>query len=243
METELIDKLDILISENKGDEEYRQIFNSLMMDLAQHLDPHWRESGTVFVRSVCQLLERLLDYRDVLQGEENRNKRMSCTVNLLKFYRDDINRQEMFIRYIYKLHDLHVQVNNNVEAAFTLQLHANQLTWSTRMLHADLQFPTQQEWQRKEQLYEQIVNLLDKSKLWEYALPLCKELCDLYEARIYDFKKLSDILRRQASFYQKIMSEFRPEPEFAVSGPTEHCTIFHFPPPSVLRSSVTGVTY
>ena len=30
---------------------------------------------------------------------------------------------------------------------------------------------------------------------------------------------------------------------FAVSGPTEHCPIFHFPPPSVLRSSVTGVTY
>ena len=29
----------------------------------------------------------------------------------------------------------------------------------------------------------------------------------------------------------------------AVSGPTEHCPIFHFPPPSVLRSSVTGVTY
>jgi dedicator of cytokinesis protein 3 len=39
------------------------------------------------------------DYRDVLQGEENRNKRMSCTLNLLKFYRDDINRQEMYIRY------------------------------------------------------------------------------------------------------------------------------------------------
>jgi hypothetical protein len=34
----------------------------------------------------------------VLQGEENRNKRMSCTLNLLKFYRDDINRQEMYIR-------------------------------------------------------------------------------------------------------------------------------------------------
>ena len=76
----------------------------------------------------------------------------------------------------------------------------------------------QQEWQRKEQLYEQIINLFDKSKLWEYALPLCKELCDLYEARIYDYKKLSDILRRQSSFYQKIMSEFRPEPEYYMVG-------------------------
>jgi dedicator of cytokinesis protein 3 len=189
-----------------------------MLDLVQHLDPAWRETGTLFVLSVSRLLERLLDYRDVLQGEENRNKRMSCTVNLLKFYRDDINRQEMFIRYIYKLYDLHTEVNNHVEAAFTLQLHANQLAWSTRMLHADLMFPAQQEWQRKEQLYGQIINLLDKSKLWEYALPLCKELADLYEARIYDFAKLSDILRRQATFYQKIMSEFRPEPEYYMVG-------------------------
>ena len=218
METELIDKLDILISENKGDDEYRQIFNSLMLDLVEHLDPEWREMGTVFVLSVSRLLERLLDYRDVLQGEENRNKRMSCTVNLLKFYRDDINRQEMFIRYIYKLHDLHVQVKNHVEAAFTLQLHANQLTWSTRMLHADLQFPTQQEWRRKEQLYSQIIDLLDKSKMWEYAIPLCKELCDLYESRIYDYSKLSNILQRQAGFYQKILLEFRPEPEYYMVG-------------------------
>ena len=40
-----------------------------------------------------------------------------------------------------------------------------------------------QEWQRKEQLYGQIIALFDKSKLWEYAVPLCKELCDLYENR------------------------------------------------------------
>eukprot|EP00092_Neocalanus_flemingeri_P009289 GFUD01009995.1.p1 GENE.GFUD01009995.1~~GFUD01009995.1.p1 ORF type:complete len:1824 (+),score=321.37 GFUD01009995.1:199-5472(+) len=214
METELIDKLDILISENKGDNEYHQIFNSLMLDLVQHLDPTWRDMGKVFVSSVSRLLERLLDYRDVLQGEKNRNKRMSCTVNLLKFYRDDVNRQEMYIRYIYKLHDLHIPILNHVEAAFTLQLHASQLEWTTRMLHADLQFPTQQEWQRKEQLYGQIIDLFDRSKLWEYAVPLCKDLCDLYEHRIYDFNKLSDVLRKQAAFYQKILSEFRPEPEY-----------------------------
>ena len=40
-----------------------------------------------------------------------------------------------------------------------------------------------QEWQRKEQLYGQIIALLDRSKLWEYSVPLCKELCDLYENR------------------------------------------------------------
>ena len=29
VETELIDKLDILVSENKGDQEYKQLFNSM----------------------------------------------------------------------------------------------------------------------------------------------------------------------------------------------------------------------
>ena len=41
METELIDKLDILITENKGDDEYLQVFNNLMLDPVQHIDPTW----------------------------------------------------------------------------------------------------------------------------------------------------------------------------------------------------------
>ena len=32
-------------------------------------------------------------------------------------------------------------------------------------------------------------------------------------------------------------------PHIAVSGPTEHCSIFHFPPSVRPPSSVTGVTY
>ena len=145
METELIDKLDMLINENREDEEYHEVFNSLMLDLTQQLESPGQECpGSMFVSSVSTLLERLLDYRGTLEGDHNRNKRMTCTVNLLKFYKDDITRQELYTRYIYKLHDLHLAAHNYAEAGFTLQLHAGQLDWSTRMLHADLQFPTQQ---------------------------------------------------------------------------------------------------
>ena len=153
METELIDKLDMLINENKEDEEYHEMFNSLMLDLTEHLEPADGDGpGSIFISSVSTLLERLLDYRDTLQGDNNRDKRMTCTANLLKFYKDDITRQELYIRYVYKLHNLHLQAHNFAEAGFTLLLHAGQLGWSTRMLHADLQFPTQQvtniTWQR-----------------------------------------------------------------------------------------------
>jgi len=51
----------------------------------QSEDPAWKESGAAFISSVTRLLERLLDYRSVIQGDENRDKRMSCTVNLLVY--------------------------------------------------------------------------------------------------------------------------------------------------------------
>ena len=215
METELIDKLDILINENREDEEYQEVFNSLMLDLTQQLSPSDSDSlSAAFVSSVSTLLERLLDYRGTLQGEHNRNKRMTCTVNLLKFYRDDITRQELHTRYVYRLRELHLQSHNYAEAAFTLALHASQLDWSTRMLHEDEQFPIQQEWQRKEQLYGQMIALFDQSQLWECSVPLCKELADLYENRIYDYHKLSNILDLQAAAYRNILSTFRPSPEY-----------------------------
>lgn len=80
----------------------------------------------------------LLNFFRVLQGDENRDKRMSCTVNLLNFYRSEKNRAEMYLRYIYKLHDLHIPAGSYTEAAFTLKLHADDLTWSNRPLHSDL---------------------------------------------------------------------------------------------------------
>jgi hypothetical protein len=43
-----------------GDEEYRQIFNSLMVELVQQLEPACQQAGHVFVASVSRLLERLL---------------------------------------------------------------------------------------------------------------------------------------------------------------------------------------
>ena len=43
---------------------------------------HLRGTGISFVNLIQQLLGRLLDYRDIIR-DENRDNRMSCTVNLL----------------------------------------------------------------------------------------------------------------------------------------------------------------
>lgn len=76
-------------------------FSNLKFRLLENVEaenPPWRETGIAFINSVTQLLERLLDYRSCMQGDENRDKRMTCTVNLLNFYKIEINRKEMYLR-------------------------------------------------------------------------------------------------------------------------------------------------
>jgi dedicator of cytokinesis protein 3 len=78
----------------------KEIFLIHIFRLLEHVEaenPTWRETGIAFINSVTQLLERLLDYRSVMQGDENRDKRMTCTVNLLNFYKT-LNRKEMYLR-------------------------------------------------------------------------------------------------------------------------------------------------
>ncbi|CAN7981546.1 unnamed protein product, partial [Ixodes pacificus] len=231
VESELIDKLDILVSESSGDDEYRQLFHT--MEHLQHVllekvrcnEPVWKENGVSFISSITRLLERLLDYRNVVEGAENRDKRMSCTVNLLKFYRSEIQRQEMYVRYVYKLCDLHLPAENFTEAAFTLKLHADLLSWSGDPLPADDKHREQPQWQRKEALYLRILKYFDEGKArthlpsrestcWEEGIPLCKELAELYEKRLFNYEKLSSILKMQAQFLDNILTQLRPEPEY-----------------------------
>ncbi|XP_073817677.1 dedicator of cytokinesis spg [Musca autumnalis] len=215
VESELIDKLDLLISENKGDDEYRELFSTILLEKVQNENPIWKDAGTAFIASVTRLLERLLDYRSVMQGEENRDKRMSCTVNLLNFYKNEINRKEMYLRYIYKLHDLHLQADNYTEAGFTLKLYADMLSWDRETSSLSPNGTDgQPEWQRKEQLYHEILKYFDKGKCWEKGIPLCKELALLYETKRFDYNKLSEILILEAKFFQNILTQLRPEPEY-----------------------------
>lgn len=72
----------------------------------------------------------------------------------------------------------------------------------------------QPEWKRKEKLFQQIIIYFDKGKYWEGGVPLCKELSNFYETKLYDYNKLSEILITEAKFFQNILTQIRPEPEY-----------------------------
>uniref|UniRef100_A0A8C5H8S7 Dedicator of cytokinesis 4b n=1 Tax=Gouania willdenowi TaxID=441366 RepID=A0A8C5H8S7_GOUWI len=217
VEAKLIDKLDSLMSDGKGDETYRELFNSILLKKIER--ETWRESGISLIATVTRLMERLLDYRDCMKLGEVDGKKIGCTVSLLNFYKTELNKEEMYIRYIHKLYDLHLKAQNYTgtnfptDASYTLLLYDELLEWSERPLREFLNYPMQSEWQRKEFLHLTIVQNFDRGKCWENGIILCRELADQYES-FYDYRNLSKMRMMEASLYDKIMDQQRLEPEF-----------------------------
>jgi hypothetical protein len=50
--------------------------------------------------------------------------------------------------------------------------------------------------------------------MWECALAVCKELVTQCEEEIFDYIQLSSLLKRMSQFYDSIMKQIRPEPEY-----------------------------
>uniref|UniRef100_A0A3P9MDG1 Dedicator of cytokinesis 2 n=1 Tax=Oryzias latipes TaxID=8090 RepID=A0A3P9MDG1_ORYLA len=215
-ENEIILKLDHEVEGGGGDEQYMQLLETILLDCSAET-PMLKPQVQHFVSLVKGLLVRLLDYRTVM-GDDSRNNRMSCTVNLLNFYKD-INREGMYIRYLYKLRDLHLEGENYTEAAYTLLLHSRLLKWSDDMCSPQFEFHgSQTQRQLKETLYDTIIDYFDKGKMWEEAITLCKELAEQYENEIFDYELLSKRLEKQAKFYENIMKILRPKPDYFAVG-------------------------
>uniref|UniRef100_A0A672TYM8 Dedicator of cytokinesis 1 n=1 Tax=Strigops habroptila TaxID=2489341 RepID=A0A672TYM8_STRHB len=218
-ENEIITKLDHEVEGGRGDEQYKVLFDKILLE---HCRKHkyLAKSGETFVKLVVRLMERLLDYRTIMH-DENKENRMSCTVNVLNFYKE-IEREEMYIRYLYKLCDLHKECDNYTEAAYTLLLHAKLLKWSEEACAAHLTqrdgYQAATQGQLKDQLYQEIIHYFDKGKMWEEAIALGKELAEQYENEMFDYEQLSELLRKQAQFYENIVKVIRPKPDYFAVG-------------------------
>uniref|UniRef100_A0A674AYY7 Dedicator of cytokinesis 3 n=1 Tax=Salmo trutta TaxID=8032 RepID=A0A674AYY7_SALTR len=217
VEAELMDKLESMVADGKGDGNHRELFGLLSVSVFSLLEKieqeTWRETGISFVTSVTRLMERLLDYRDCMKGDEMENKKIGGSSSLMNFYKSEINKEDMYIRYIHKLCDLHLHAEDYTEAAFTLLLYWELLHWEDRPLREFLHYPAQSEWQRKEGLSRKVLHYFNKGKCWEYGISLCRELAFQYET-LYDYQSLSWIRKMEAAYYDNIIEQQRIEPEF-----------------------------
>ncbi|MEE6486380.1 hypothetical protein FKM82_014589 [Ascaphus truei] len=149
-ENEIITKLDHEVEGGRGDEQYKVLFEKiLLVHCRKHI--YLAKTGETFVTLVVRLMERLLDYRTIMH-DENKENRMSCTVNVLNFYKE-IEREEMYIRF-----------------------------------------------------------------MWEEAIALGKELAEQYENEMFDYEQLSELLKKQAQFFENIVRVIRPRPDYFAVG-------------------------
>jgi len=214
-EREMITKLDELVGADHGDKDFQEKFYEIIKEKCEHHST-MREMGCAFVDTIKQLMQLLLEYRDVIK-EENVDNRMSCTVSLLNFYHD-INRRELFLQYAQKLCKLHLESDNFTEAACSLMIYAKHLQWSNNVLPPYLmssKYPEELLHRNlKEKIYYEIISYFDQGKMWEKGIELCKELAVQYETQTFDYVQLSLTLNKQASLYDSIMTKVRPEPEY-----------------------------
>uniref|UniRef100_A0A914M2C3 DOCKER domain-containing protein n=1 Tax=Meloidogyne incognita TaxID=6306 RepID=A0A914M2C3_MELIC len=128
-----------------------------------------------------------------------------------------MGQNSLYLIYLYKLYDLNISVGNWVEAAITLQRHSSFLNWTNerppKYLYGArkqyLIFTTQMA--LKEYICVEMAKLFEKGQHWELAIETNRELINLYETIFFDYVKLSELLKKNASLYEKIIKELRLE--------------------------------
>ena len=67
--------------------------------------------------------------------------------------------------------------------------------WSEEPLPPEGRFGAEVQRRVKEELFQEVVGLFDRGQAWEHGIPLCKELCAIYEEE-FEYEKLAKTLVR-----------------------------------------------
>ncbi|KAJ3713330.1 cytoplasmic protein [Lentinula raphanica] len=214
IEIELVTRLDFLfMSESSKDDISGAFFINQLRHLFENTeaDEQLRERVSNFLDSVDSFLELLLSVRALPEGDEFADERVIATLRLMNFIRR-IGRNEIYIKYVHQLVNMHLQSQNYVEAALTLKLHSDLYPWDLNSFvppMEELGLPQQSKFHRKETLCLLILDYLGKGKAWERAIDICKELAAQHSEVTYNYKRLSEILRHQAALLEHIVTDQR----------------------------------
>ncbi|GEM10501.1 dedicatorof cytokinesis 3/4/5 [Rhodotorula toruloides] len=164
-----------------------------------------------FCESIDSFLKLLLSVESLPEGNEFQEDRIASTLRLLTFIRS-IGRTDIFVRYVQRLVDYHLAAGNFVEAGLTLKLHADLYDWNTAASldpAPDLNLSKQTEFARRAALFHRIIEHLTRGKAWEAAIELATELEKQYEGKMFDYLKLTDVLRIKADLFAQIAKSER----------------------------------
>ena len=217
VQAEMVESLDMLFkSKNIGESMVQKMFINELLDSFEQLarmplDPLWQA-----VRDMVSIVDELLELLGAVHNLDiSETLRVMNTLQLMNFYRD-LQKEDIFIRYVHQLADVQARNGNKKEAGLALSLHAEQYTWDPiRVVPLrDPPFPEQTSFDRKEYLFFEMIKFFEEGSAWENALAAYQELAQQYESTHYDLAKLARAQRSMATIYERISSGDFQTPRF-----------------------------
>ncbi len=207
IQAEMIECFEILFqSKNIGESLVQKMFVNELLDLfgflaAMPLDPMWRAIKDM-IATTDELLELLAA---VHSPDVTEMLRIMNTLQLMNFLKD-MQKEDIFIRYVHHLAQVQAKLNNKTEAGLALRLHADLYTWGSTNVRplADPDYPEQPSFDRKERLYFEMIQYYEEGEAWASALETYQELADQYQNSQFDFAKLARTQRSMATIYEAI---------------------------------------
>ncbi|KZT07842.1 uncharacterized protein LAESUDRAFT_713185 [Laetiporus sulphureus 93-53] len=192
IEHELVSNLDTLfMSDSKGDDITCAFFIGNLHRLFEEsdIDEQLRALVDTFLQEVNMFLDLLLSVCALSESEEFADDRVIATLHLINFIQQ-IGRDEIYIKYVHQLVNMHLQAQNYVEAALTLKLHADLHDWDLNS-------------------FTPAMEDLGKGKAWESTIEICKELAVQHAEVMFNYARLAEILHHKAALLERIVTDQR----------------------------------
>ncbi|KAK0639107.1 hypothetical protein B0T16DRAFT_394897 [Cercophora newfieldiana] len=219
IQTEMIDCLDVYFKTKPLTESILQ--KLFVSELLERFEPLSRIANEPLYQALQELVGTVNEFLDLLVAVHSGDgsgeaSHLIHRLRLMEFLRD-MQKEEIFIRYVHQLANLQAEARNHAEAGLALRLHADLYDWDpTRTTPAlqDPEFPSQTHFERKERIYFSMIKHFEDGEAWSSALAAYKELQTQYETNIFDFAKLARTERAIATIYETIAKSDKLVPKY-----------------------------
>ncbi|KAI5926029.1 hypothetical protein F4810DRAFT_708111 [Camillea tinctor] len=219
IQTEMIDSLDHFFKDQTMTESILQkLFIGELLERFESFSKDDQEPLYVALKELISTLDEYIDLLVAVHSGDvtNEASHLINRLRLMEFLRD-MQKEEIFIRYVHQLAKLQMDARNNTEAGLALRLHADLYDWDpTKMTHAlqEPNLPEQSHFERKERIYFDMIKHFEDGEAWSSALAAYSELRTQYETNVFDFAKLARTERAIATIYETLTKSDKLVPKY-----------------------------
>ncbi len=215
IETEMIASLDLIFKTKNINESITQkLFIGELLDLFEPIASLPDDALWIALKELVTTVDELMDL--LVAAHADSVESSLHTLRLMEFMKD-MQKEDIFIRYVHELARMQENGRNPTEAGLALQSHADLYVWDTsKALPAigNPNFPEQTSFERREALYFQMIEHYEDGKAWSLALASYQELAHHYEHTTFDFSKLARAQRSMGKINEAIATQEEQYPRY-----------------------------